>query len=70
MADLSKVDDTTLIDLLADYTNRYTKLFPQQKEYKECKEALDAIISEINRRRKKDEVNNDQLLSETNTNGI
>ena len=71
MRDLSKTDDSTLIDLLADYTNRYNKSLPGEPGHKECKEFLDAIIIEIKTRRKKDHVKkNDQLLSNTNTDSL
>jgi hypothetical protein len=66
MHDISKVDDTTLIDLLADYTNRYTKLFPQEAAYKECKVMLDSIIAEIIRRKKGKLENKDHAISNAN----
>jgi len=63
MHDLRKVDDSTLIDLLADYTNRYTKLFPQEAGYKECKVMLDSIITEIIERKKSKLENSDHVIS-------
>ena len=58
MRNLHELEDTVLIDLLAEYTERYTRLFrnfrqsQQHPEYQHCKNTIQYIILELDRRKK------------------
>jgi len=48
-----QLDDSALVDLLAEYTDRYTQLFKEpvvSAEYEECKFILNDIIRELQNR--------------------
>ena len=54
--DLKSLDITTLVDLLARTTQRYTELFAEKKfaeEYDECKRMIEILQEEIGLRIKK-----------------
>ena len=58
MRNLHESEDTVLIDLLAEYTERYTRLFrhfrqsQHHPEYQHCKYTIQYIILELDRRKK------------------
>ena len=55
MQDLGTLNEVELIDLLADYTLRFTKLFKEAREdseYNFCKARIQAIMDEITLRKK------------------
>lgn len=53
--DIKNTDEAILIDLLVEYTERCTASLRgatlNEKEYQDCKEAIEAIADEIQRRR-------------------
>ncbi len=69
MRDFHDFDESVLLEMLADYTNRHTKLllqFTKERRYIECKEMIDAILSEIdNRRAMHSSIYNDQTPPDT-----
>jgi hypothetical protein len=58
MRNLHELEDNVLIDLLAEYTERYTRLFrnfrqsQHHPEYQHCKNTIQYIILELDRRKK------------------
>jgi hypothetical protein len=56
MRELHQLEDSVLIDLLAEYTLQFTHLFRIYKgihpnrEYQECKKTIEQIIGELERR--------------------
>jgi hypothetical protein len=56
MRNLHQLEDSVLIDLLAEYTLKFTRLFRIYKgiqpntEYKNCKKKIDGIIDELDKR--------------------
>jgi len=73
MRNLHHLEDSVLIDLLAEYTLKFTHLFriykiQPNKEYLSCKKAIEKIIGELDKRGlipKKDEapLSNEEGLS-------
>jgi hypothetical protein len=63
MRDLQELEDTMLIDMLAQYTQKFTKLFKnfteRDPDYKACKEMITHLTQELDRRRgqKRQELN-------------
>jgi hypothetical protein len=58
MRNLHELEDSQLIDMLAAYTERYTSLFrhfresQHHPEYQHCKNTIQYIILELDRRKK------------------
>jgi hypothetical protein len=56
MRDLHQMEDSVLIDLLAEYTLQFTQLFRiykeihSNKEYQNCKKMIEKIIGELESR--------------------
>ena len=58
MQELHGLDNTQLIDLLAQYTSNYTKMFSDNMmgdEYEKCKLTIKAIQTEIDARKNNSE---------------
>jgi len=56
MRNLHKIEDSVLIDMLAEHTLKFTHLFriytgmKTSREYQNCKKAIERIISELDQR--------------------
>ena len=57
MHDLQELDDATLIDMLAQCTQRFTQLFrnftENDPDYQDCKSVIFRVTSELEGRRRK-----------------
>ncbi len=66
MENLHKIDYATLVDLLADYTSKYTQMISERnmksKEFYECKIILKVIQKEIEARENPKDNNSPFLL--------
>jgi len=57
MRNLHKIEDSVLIDMLAEHTLKFTHLFRiytgtrVSREYQNCKKTIEKIISELDQRR-------------------
>jgi hypothetical protein len=55
MRDLKELEDVVLIDMLAQYTQRFTQLFrnftEKDPDYQSCKDVLMEVTVELDRRR-------------------
>jgi hypothetical protein len=54
MRNLHRIENVVLIDMLAEHTIEFTRLFrkglQQTKEYKNCKKHIETIIAELDKR--------------------
>jgi hypothetical protein len=78
MRNLHHLEDSVLIDLLAKYTLKFTHLFRNykiqpNKEYENCKKAIEKIIGELDKRGlipKKDEASRSNEETLTSSTGV
>lgn len=63
MENLSSLERDVLVDMLADYTAKYTRMLSEgsdKKEYTKCKLTIEALQKEIEARNRQDHKKNTQ----------